>query len=235
MIKRLLLGTITFILLGLLIYGIGYFLITPNKTNIVLFRESLNVSKISRNTSLKLFTTISLPVSEFEASQESDTTAVEAITPESLLQYQNEGNVIEYLEPYNTRLEIPSASISGKVFDGTDSSTMLEGFWHFPLTPGVGKKGNFVVIAHRYDKLPPETDTFFNLDLVQIGDTINVTQDNDNWKYTVTNVKIVEKNDRSILMQTSDYRITLVTCTPLWTSDQRLVVIGKLDKIYENI
>jgi len=235
MLKRFLLGIITFLLLGVLIYGIGYFLIRPNQSRITILWASLNTTKIARNTSLKFFTSVAKPVSEYETSQVIDGEALEAITSDVLAQYQNEGNVIEYLEPYNTRLEVPSAGISGQVFDGTDSSTMLRGFWHFPLSQGVGKKGNFVIIAHRYDKLPPATDTFFNLDYIQVGDQIFVTQNNDSWTYTVTNVKIVEKNDRTILADTNDYRITLVTCTPLWTSDQRLVVIGKLDKIYENI
>jgi sortase A len=160
---------------------------------------------------------------------------VENVTPEVLLKYQNEGNVIEYLEPLSTKLIIPSANIDGFVFDGSDSNTLLRGLWHFPLTPGPGKKGNVVVIAHRFDKMPPATDTFFNLDQVQVGDRIEIKQNNGNFTYIVTETKVVEETDRSILEQTNDYRITLVTCTPLWTDYQRLVVVGKLDRVYGDV
>ena len=83
--------------------------------------------------------------------------------------------------------------------------------------------------------MPPATDTFFNLDKVKIGDKVYIEQNGEKISFTVTETKIVEKTDRNILTQTDDYRITIVTCHPLWTDDQRLVVIAKLDKIYRNI
>lgn len=83
--------------------------------------------------------------------------------------------------------------------------------------------------------MPPNTNTFFNLDKARVGDKIVINQKDGSYRYTVTEKKVVEKNDRSVLLNTNDYRLTLITCTPLWTSDQRLVVIGKLDKVYGSI
>jgi sortase A len=111
---------------------------------------------------------------------------------------------------------------------------MNKGFWHFPSSNLPGQKGNMVVIGHRYAKLPPNKDTFFNLDKVKVGDKIEVVQNDNQFTYIVTETKVVEKNDISVLQDYSDYRITLITCSPLWTSKQRLVIVGKLDKLYKN-
>jgi LPXTG-site transpeptidase (sortase) family protein len=86
---------------------------------------------------------------------------------------------------------------------------MNKGFWHFPSSNLPGQKGNMVVIGHRYAKLPPNKDTFFNLDKVKVGDKIEVVQNDNQFTYIVTETKVVEKNDISVLQDYSDYRITL--------------------------
>ena len=69
---------------------------------------------------------------------------------------------------------------------------------------------------------------------IKVGDKIEVIQSDNKFTYVVTETKVVEKNDISVLQDYSDYRITLITCSPLWTSKQRLVIVGKLDKLYKN-
>lgn len=212
-----------------------FFLIYPHYPNLVLTYNSLNLKDISRNTTLKVLTKIGQPPVNDLIIRSKTEPILENIPPEVLIKYQNEGNVIDYLEPLNTELSIPTANIHGRIFDGNDSNTLLKGLWHFPLSPAPGKKGNSVIIAHRFDKMPPATDTFFNLDWVKVGDKIHIKQDNGDYTFIVTEVKIVEDTDRSILENSNDYRITLITCTPLWTDLQRLVVIGKLDRVYGEI
>ena len=112
---------------------------------------------------------------------------------------------------------------------------MDSGFWHFPISKYPGQKGNAVIIGHRFLNLPPAKDTFFNLDKVKIGDEIVLKHDEGEWKYIVTEIKIVDENDISVVKDTDDYRLTLITCTPLWTSEKRLVVIAKLDKLYQKV
>lgn len=111
----------------------------------------------------------------------------------------------------------------------------MKGIWHFPLSDAPGQRGNAVFIAHRYLHVPPATDTFFSLDKVKVGDKVKIKTTSGDFNYTVTETKIAERNDRTIVMPTSDYRITLITCTPLWTDHQRLVVVAKLDKVYRDI
>lgn len=154
-----------------------------------------------------------------------------------------EGSIEEYiadieeidpiLEELNTKLLIDSISVEGDIFQGKDSKTMDKGFWHFPTSVYPGQQGNSVIIAHRYLHVPPAKDTFFNLDKVRKGDSIVVMQGNKSYTYIVSEVKVVEKNDISVLQDSTEHQITLITCTPLWTSHQRLAVVAKLDKLYQ--
>ncbi|MBN2100616.1 sortase [Candidatus Dojkabacteria bacterium] len=135
------------------------------------------------------------------------------------------------LEAKNTVLKVSSVSIEGKVVDGISQESMLKGFWHYPLSSEPGKRGNTVIFGHRFDKLPPSTDTFFYLDKIKVGDKIEIIQTDGDFSYTVVETKIVEKSNSEVLDNSSDYRITLVTCTPLWTSEKRLVVVAIQDKV----
>jgi len=234
-IRKALFQILSIILAFALLSALGIMIIYPNLTNLKIRAKSFDFYKIARNTSLKVFTRISKPQSETILILESEETTIENISENELKRFEDAGNKIIELEPLGTILEIPTAEISGKVFDGDTANTLSEGIWHYPISVAPGARGNSVIIAHRFDKLPPATDTFFNLDKVEVGDKIIIEQENDKFTYTVIETKVVERNDRSVLRQTYDHRITLITCTPLWTGDQRLVVIGKLDKVYGNI
>ncbi|PIS42223.1 MAG: hypothetical protein COT24_04660 [Candidatus Kerfeldbacteria bacterium CG08_land_8_20_14_0_20_40_16] len=48
------------------------------------------------------------------------------------------------------------------------------------------------------------------------------------YHYQVVETKIVNPDQAEIMASTEDTTITLYTCTPLFTTQQRLVVIGKL-------
>jgi len=223
------------VLLIVIIAAVGYIIYYPNKDKVKIFFNEINPYNIAHNTSLAFLIDASRQQNKEDYFKASETKSIEEVTPSTLALYQNGGNTIYELEKFNTYLEIPSADIAGKVFDGESSWTMVKGFWHFPLSSMPGIAGNTVIIGHRYDKMPPATDTFFNLDKVKIGDKVYITQNDEKLSFTVTETKIVEKTNREILTQTDDYRITIITCHPLWTDDQRFVVIAKLDKIYRNI
>ncbi len=160
---------------------------------------------------------------------------IEEISREQLAQSQNRGTPEYDMVAHDTTLSIKSVGIDGPVVQGDDSTAMSKGFWHFPLSVPPGTKGNTVIIGHRFDKLPPATDTFFNLDKVKVGDRIILHQDLGDTSYIVVDTKVVNKYDRSVLADTDDYRLTLITCHPLWTSKERLVIIAKMDKIGSSV
>jgi sortase A len=139
------------------------------------------------------------------------------------------------LEDQNAMLSIESVKISGNISEGTTSEAMERGFWHFPTSSLPGQKGNVVIIGHRFKYIPPATNTFFNLDKTRIGDQIKINVGEETYTYIITGTNIAKPNDISVIQQTDDYRLTLITCTPLWTSEERLVITAKLDKLYKKV
>ncbi len=134
-------------------------------------------------------------------------------------------------DQHKTVLEIPSLEIKGPIVSGVDESTMLKGFWHYPNGANLTRGGNLVFVGHRFLKLPPAKDTFFNLDKIKKGAKIYLKNDLGTWEYTVISKRIVDINSVQVLLNTKDDRLTLITCHPVWTSKERLVVIAKPVKL----
>lgn len=202
------------------------FLIYPKYTEIKILINSVDISDITKNSWISFLISISPPKKDIRGEMTTSVDSIEEMT--SNLQPLEE----KILEDLNTYLLIPSIDVEGIVVEGISSNDMDRGFWHFPTSKYPGEKGNSVIIGHRFEYIPPAKNTFYNLDKVNIGDEIIIKQDGDSFTFVVTNIEVVEKNDISILENTQDYRLTLVTCTPLWTSKQRLVITAKMDRIY---
>jgi len=221
---------VTTVLIFVLLLPLGYFVIYPNYNKLIGPIKRFDIHRSAEEITFQILTQL-VPTEDkilgVQIESPLGLSIEESISKDTVL-----GNKI--LEELNTKIFINSIEVEGNIFEGLDSKTMNKGFWHFPTSDLPGQKGNSVIIGHRYAKLPPNKDTFFNLDKVKVGDKIEVVQLDQTHTYIVTDTKIVEKNDISILQNYSDYRITLITCSPLWSSDQRLVVIGKLDKLYKN-
>jgi LPXTG-site transpeptidase (sortase) family protein len=202
------------------------FIIYPKYTDIKILVNSTDILEITKNSWTSFLISISPPIKDVRGEMTTTADSIEETT-------SNLQPLEEYiLEDLNTSLLIPSIDVEGIVVEGISSDNMNRGFWHFPSSEYPGEKGNCVIIGHRFEYLPPAKNTFYNLDKVNIGDSIVIKESEDIFTYIVTNIEVVEKNDISILKDTSDYRLTLVTCTPLWTSKQRLVITAKMDRIY---
>lgn len=220
---------LTFFLLLLVIIPIFFFLIYPQYNKIVLSKNNFDFYRIAKDTVIKILTEIS-PSSDVYAQEILGETSIEETIA------QNNINLKEkLLEKSDTKIVIKSVNIEGKISQGISANSMNNGFWHFPTSVYPGQFGNMVIIGHRYQYLPPAKNTFFNLDKVSIGDEINIKNTDNEYTYIVTNIKIVNPNDISVLQDTNDYRITLITCTPLWTHEKRLVITAKLDKLYKKV
>lgn len=219
--------TITLILLALV--PLVYFLVYPIYNDILLKKNSFDIYRITRQISINLLTQIS---------PSTDVFAQEILGTNSMEESLKTENVIlkdTLLEDTKTKVIINSVNIEGYIAQGLNSETMMRGFWHFPTSVYPGTQGNSVIIAHRFQYLPPAKNTFFNLDRVRVGDSVILQGESGEYTYIVTNIKEVNPNDTSVLMQTDDYRVTLITCTPLWTNHKRLVVTAKLDKLYKKV
>jgi len=220
----------TTILILILLLPVAYFFIYPNYNELIGPIKRFDIQRSAEEITFQIFTKL-VPTQDQILGIK-----IESALGASIEESIGKDTVLErkILEEFNTKIFVNSIEVEGHIYEGLNPNTMNKGFWHFPTSDLPGQKGNTVIIGHRYAKLPPNKDTFFNLDKVKVGDRIEVKQLDQSYTYIVTDTKIVEKNDVSVLQNYSDYRITLITCSPLWSSDQRLVVIGKLDKLYKN-
>ena len=123
-----------------------------------------------------------------------------------------------------TRVVIPKISLDAIVVEGASRKELSEGPGHMKETAMPGETGNAVITAHR--------DTFFRhiYELVK-GDQIQVRRSGRVFTYEVTSKRIVMPDDISVIKQTSDPQLTLITCYPTYyigPAPKRLVVFSKL-------
>ena len=94
-----------------------------------------------------------------------------------------------------------------------------------------GEKGNFVVSGHSSNDWLDQGDykfIFARLEQMNEGDTIYANYNGTRYTYTVTHTKVVTPTDVSSLMTGTDKpHMTLITCTPLGTSLNRLLVTAE--------
>lgn len=127
------------------------------------------------------------------------------------------------------RLIIPPMLLDQPVLEGPVSQTyaiLNKGIWRWPASSTPDKGGNTVFIGHRFTYTQPK-GVFYYLNKVKIGDEIGVQWGNKTYAYKVSSVQEVPPTDTAIENPTSDARLTIFTCTPLWLPKDRLVVTAE--------
>lgn len=127
--------------------------------------------------------------------------------------------------PNDNRIVIPSMQLDQEIHEGTSVYTLNKGLWHQPGTGNPVSGGNMVVLGHRFTYKGPAV--LFNLDKVNLGDKFSVFWEHKEYIYQVKDIKIVDPLDLTVVQNTDQPRLTMYTCTPLWTSRQRLVIISE--------
>lgn len=106
-------------------------------------------------------------------------------------------------------LSIPRVALSAVVLHGSDAQTLRRGPGHLENTAFPGRPGNVVIAGHR--------DSFFwPLRNIQRGDDIFLDTLQGQFHYQVTSVRVVNPRDVSVLAQTDETMLTLITCYPFW-------------------
>ena len=123
-------------------------------------------------------------------------------------------------------LEIPSLKLTVPIFDGTSELVLNRGIGWIEGTAMPGENGNVGLAGHR--------DGYFRgLKDLRLGDTIEVESVGRRLRYRVTELKVVEPTDVSVLDPTDEPSVTLVTCYPFYyvgNAPQRYIVRGTLDR-----
>jgi sortase A len=122
------------------------------------------------------------------------------------------------------RIVIPTASIDWVLVQGVNPNHLKKGPGHMPGTPMPGQYGNAVISGHRTTYGGP----FGNLDRMAAGDRFTVETLIGVHTYEVVSVEVVDPTDTWVVQPMEGSWLTLVTCTPKYSSRQRLIVFSKL-------
>lgn len=104
-------------------------------------------------------------------------------------------------------VSIPRVGISSVILEGDDDHYLALSVGHIPGTAMPGQRGNVALAGHR--------DTFFRgLQHIRHGDDILLTTPHGNQLYQVDFTHVVSPKDVSVLKDTGQPLLTLVTCYP---------------------
>ncbi|MGY1824712.1 class E sortase [Geodermatophilus sp. SYSU D00079] len=120
------------------------------------------------------------------------------------------------------------------VVEGTDPDELEDGPGHYVGTAMPGEQGNFAMAGHRVGRGSP----FIALDVLEPGDPV-VVETADTWHvYRVTTTTVVDPSESSVVAPTpwgpmngeaTGAVLTMTTCHPKFSTEQRLVVHGELE------
>ncbi len=106
-------------------------------------------------------------------------------------------------------LRIPSVGIEVPVFDSIDDTALNRGSGHVDGTALPGASGNIAIAGHR--------DGFFRgLMDIEVGAEIEVSTLQGSHVFRVSELKIVDPLDVSVLDSTEATMLTLITCYPFY-------------------
>jgi sortase A len=121
-------------------------------------------------------------------------------------------------------LRIPKIDVDEVLFEGVDRDTLRKGPGHMEGTPIPGQPGNSVISGHRTTYGSP----FFDFDLLEPGDEIEVESAIGTHTYEIREVIIVEPTDVWVTDSRPGGWLTLTTCNPKFSARERLVVFAEM-------
>jgi sortase A len=117
-------------------------------------------------------------------------------------------------------IRVPRLGYYAAVREGIDATILYSGPGHYPGTPWPGQSGMVAVAAHNV----------YWIDFPQLakGDEVDLETRYGTFRYAVTGTRIVEADDRTIVVQGQGRHLTLTTCWPTWAGSfatRRFVIL----------
>jgi sortase A len=121
-------------------------------------------------------------------------------------------------------IDIPKIGLDEVVVEGVGVEELKKGVGHYPDTKMPGETGNAALAGHRTTYGHP----FNRIDELSMGDEISITTRAGTFRYSVMEKKVVTPETVEVLNDTTDNRLTLTTCHPKYSAEQRLIVVAQL-------
>ncbi len=110
------------------------------------------------------------------------------------------------------------------IFYGSEEEQLKQGIGHMERTAFPGENNNMVLSGHR--------DTVFrHLGKIEKGDTFVVETKTGTFTYLVKKIRIVDKNNRTVIVPKPKATLTVITCYPfgfIGNAPKRFVVLADL-------
>ena len=121
-------------------------------------------------------------------------------------------------------LTIPKIKAELAIVEGTDPNDLKKGVGHYKGSYFSGENGQIVLSGHR--------DTVFRrLGELKTGDIFEIQMENGKFKYELTETKIVDKDDRTIItLQNTKEELIVITCYPfrfVGDAPERYIIYAK--------
>jgi sortase A len=122
------------------------------------------------------------------------------------------------------RIQVPAIDVDAPIVEGDDWEALKRGGGHHIGSANPGERGNCVISAHN----DIFGEIFRALPDLGLGDEIFVHTASRAYRYVVTQKRVIEPTEVSVMERTSSPVLTLISCYPYGVDTHRIVVIGEL-------
>ena len=122
------------------------------------------------------------------------------------------------------RIQIPAIGVDAPVVEGDDWEALKQGAGHHVGSANPGESDNCVISAHN----DIFGEIFRNLPDLDLGDEVFVYTASQVYRYVVTQKRVIEPAEVSVMYPASSPVLTLLSCYPYGIDTHRIVVIGEL-------
>jgi sortase A len=206
---------------------IGSFVVSKSASDTTVFADQATTAPlpITESTVAVPRTTVPAPTQKFSAlPAKSEFPAMESTTEQELLAgVPNDGK---------TWVVIPRLHLRMQIVSGISDDRLALGVGWYRRTQKPGSKGNIGLAGHRTTFPAP----FFFLDKMRVADSVILIVGNEMHRYLVKAnaagepYDVVQPDNIGVLAYLGFDSVTLTTCTPIGTVDERIVVHAKLMK-----
>ena len=121
---------------------------------------------------------------------------------------QPQPNLMQPVDGVDFAIRVPRLGYYAAVREGVDLTILYSGPGHYSGTPWPGQRGMVAVAAHNV--------YWIDFPTLAKGDEVDLETRYGTFRYTVTGSRIVQPDDRTIVVQGPGRHLTLTTCWPLW-------------------
>lgn len=129
--------------------------------------------------------------------------------------------------PKDNTLFIPKLGLTEIINEGQSLDTVDKGVWRLPQTSTPLLASNTVLVGHRFTYRG--ASVFYHLDKLTVGDVITTYWQGKTFNYRIVSSSVVPPTELVVEAPTDQPTLTLYTCTPLLTAQDRLVIRAILE------